>query len=606
MFVTNGGQGHQEGAAKSGQRNQETAVVIRAWRSLTTYRRLSRKCDYFTSPQPEPIDHEPRNSADDNTDADNTDGEADNNSSSAIHSNSVFTRKLQENPAVQYANNALFSENQSASLTPTFRGHIASTLDALVLFESCLNGMLPRVPRRPHDRERQDLIKSGSIFIYEEHYSGIKRWTDGVSWSPSRILGNFLIYRELEKSFAPGEKRRALKKNKESSQGIAKSEQASHPNMPYSTSEDQERSLIGSLVDSYHFKNDGLVKKTISICFQGVAHHMVSYYNVDDIASGKFETPTESIMTRTVTPRPELLLSQNFRTPVDGVEYAVAEHTGAVPAQYAFDQGSIGNSNGVLPRAMLHGNLQTAISNTQQGHQGSSPAAYMFPQQPPDTHNGYPGHVTNSAFQAAMLQQMSYPANPVGNYTLDPNRGDRFVSAAVNPEFPRNMPQASSSRRASLYDASGHRSDIGMPFGSSGTEARPMASNSYLALRAYYMTQQHQGAAPSTQASSFPMSRGLRSESNAIPADDSVNHSYSLNGTAWNFEPPEGDSDQQQAVEHSRGSALAYKSIQHHFKVPAQRQRLQKVLSRRILAVTGRVVAESRRQKGGKGAYPQW
>ncbi|TQV90236.1 cAMP-independent regulatory protein pac2 [Cordyceps javanica] len=561
MFVTNGGQGHQEGAGKSGQRNQETAVVIQAGRSLTTYRidkkkcdeqkpscyrcsRLSRKCDYFTSPQPEPIDHEPRNSADDNTDADNTDGEADNNSSSAIHSNSVFTRKLQENPAVQYANNALFSENQSASLTPTFQGHIASTLDALVLFESCLKGMLPRVPRRPHDRERQDLIKSGSIFIYEEHSSGIKRWTDGVSWSPSRILGNFLIYRELEKSFAPDEKRRALKKNKKSSQGIAKSEQASHPNMPYisagfvqySTSEDQERSLIGSLVDSYPFKNDGLVKKTISICFQGVAHHMVSYYNVDDIASGKFETPTESIMTRTVTPRPELLLSQNFRTPVDGVEYAVAEHTGAVPAQYAFDQGSIGNSNGVLPRAMLHGNLRTAISNTQQGHQGSSPAAFL--QQPPDTHNGYPGPVTNSAFQAAMLQQMSYPANPVGNYTLDPNRGDRFVSAAVNPEFPRNMPQASSSRLASLYDASGHRSDIGMPFGSSGTEARPMASNSYLALQAYYMTQQHQGAAPSTQASPFPMSRGLRSESNAIPADDSVNHSYSLNGTAWNFEPP--------------------------------------------------------------------
>ncbi|CAO3597762.1 unnamed protein product [Absidia cylindrospora] len=27
---------------------------------------------------------------------------------------------------------------------------------------------------------------------------GIKRWTDGLVWSPSRIFGNFLIYRELD------------------------------------------------------------------------------------------------------------------------------------------------------------------------------------------------------------------------------------------------------------------------------------------------------------------------------------------------------------------------------------------------------------------------
>lgn len=88
-----------------------------------------------------------------------------------------------------------------APLAPTFNGHIATTMDAAILFEACLQGRIPHVPRRPHDRERQDLIASGNVFIYEEHASGIKRWTDGVSWSPSRILGNFLIYRELEKPF---------------------------------------------------------------------------------------------------------------------------------------------------------------------------------------------------------------------------------------------------------------------------------------------------------------------------------------------------------------------------------------------------------------------
>src|SRR3978361_1609969 len=102
----------------------------------------------------------------------------------------------------------------ASALSPTFYGHIASTQDALLLFESCLSGALNHVARRPHDRERAGLIRSGNVFIYEEHSSGIKRWTDGVPWSPSRILGNFLVYRELERPFPPGEKKRAMKRNK--------------------------------------------------------------------------------------------------------------------------------------------------------------------------------------------------------------------------------------------------------------------------------------------------------------------------------------------------------------------------------------------------------
>ncbi|KAI1905849.1 Global transcription regulator sge1, partial [Ophidiomyces ophidiicola] len=100
----------------------------------------------------------------------------------------------------------------AAVLEPTFNGYVASTHDALILFEACLTGVLHHVPRRPHDRERAQLVRSGSVFIYEENASGIKRWTDGVTWSPSRILGNFLVYRELDKPFPPGEKKRAMKK----------------------------------------------------------------------------------------------------------------------------------------------------------------------------------------------------------------------------------------------------------------------------------------------------------------------------------------------------------------------------------------------------------
>ncbi|KAH8799019.1 Gti1/Pac2 family protein [Hyaloscypha sp. PMI_1271] len=227
----------------------------------------------------------------------------------------------------------------ASPLSPTFYGHIASTQDALLLFEACLSGALNHVARRPHDRERVSLIKSGNVFIYEEHSSGIKRWTDGVPWSPSRILGNFLVYRELERPFPPGEKKRAMKRSKRSP-GIGKQEPYGSSNNSmsggYSTasaaassfdaptasslSKETERSLIGSLVDSYGFKEEGLVKKTVSVTVGGVSHHLVSYYTVADVMNNKFTTPSKDPRFQHVTPRADLITKQNFRTPIDEVD----------------------------------------------------------------------------------------------------------------------------------------------------------------------------------------------------------------------------------------------------------------------------------------------
>ena len=64
----------------------------------------------------------------------------------------------------------------ASQLSPTFFGHIASTQDALLLFEACLSGALNHVPRRPGKVERVSLIKSGNVFLYNEPVSGIKRW----------------------------------------------------------------------------------------------------------------------------------------------------------------------------------------------------------------------------------------------------------------------------------------------------------------------------------------------------------------------------------------------------------------------------------------------
>ncbi|CAN3476530.1 hypothetical protein DICA0_D19482 [Diutina catenulata] len=87
----------------------------------------------------------------------------------------------------------------SAKLTPSYYGYVGSTKDALLIIQEILHKQLELVPRRPHERERPTLIQSGNVFVFIEEHSGIKRWTDGISWSPSRILGRFLVYRELDK-----------------------------------------------------------------------------------------------------------------------------------------------------------------------------------------------------------------------------------------------------------------------------------------------------------------------------------------------------------------------------------------------------------------------
>ncbi|KAL1992914.1 hypothetical protein VTN49DRAFT_3670 [Thermomyces lanuginosus] len=224
--------------------------------------------------------------------------------------------------------------NTTTVLEPTFTGYVATTHDALILFEACLTGVLHHVPRRPHDRERSHLVRSGSVFIYEENSSGIKRWTDGVTWSPSRILGNFLVYRELDKPFPPGEKKRAMKKG-------SRRPGQTRPGEPYPRPESNgssispspgsgsyserppptevERALVGSLVDSYGFKDSGLVKKTMSVTVSGVTHHLVSYYSVEDVLKGVLQSPSSVESLRYIRPRPELT-KQSFRAPIDDAD----------------------------------------------------------------------------------------------------------------------------------------------------------------------------------------------------------------------------------------------------------------------------------------------
>lgn len=156
---------------------------------------------------------------------------------------------------------------------PPWSGWIETTGDALLILEAARRGLIPRVTRRLVDSERK-MITSGSVFVFDEDESGIKRWTDGFFWSPSRILGNFLLYRETEKRGAGhrGARNDAEQGGDQSSGDAAKSEGQTLSRPRGETTRlgidrQRERSLVGSLTNSYKFKSGGMMKKVRSIIF---------------------------------------------------------------------------------------------------------------------------------------------------------------------------------------------------------------------------------------------------------------------------------------------------------------------------------------------------
>ncbi|KAG0030643.1 hypothetical protein BGZ81_002379 [Podila clonocystis] len=166
----------------------------------------------------------------------------------------------------------------------TYFGLIKTPHDALIIFEgkfllfhslsfvslpaaeslhSCHVGIISRVHRRLSDIERQS-VRSGSVYCFDEREAGMRRWTDGKSWSPSRVTGSFLTYRELE---------------------------------------DTPAANTGS---KNVYRADGLLKQSFSITTSDNKKlHLISYYTNEDVSSERiFETPSrDPRFTNIVIPR---------------------------------------------------------------------------------------------------------------------------------------------------------------------------------------------------------------------------------------------------------------------------------------------------------------
>ncbi|EKG09062.1 Gluconate transport inducer 1/Pac2 [Macrophomina phaseolina MS6] len=140
----------------------------------------------------------------------------------------------------------------------TYHGYLRTRNDAITLFEACRTGLLPRVQRRLSEKERQQ-IRSGSVFVWDERETGMRRWTDGKSWSASRVSGSFLTYREMEgKRGGDGSPAKKSSNKSDNARKDGLDEDGPH---------------------GYRYKPDGLMKQSFSIITsQGRHLHLISYY----------------------------------------------------------------------------------------------------------------------------------------------------------------------------------------------------------------------------------------------------------------------------------------------------------------------------------------
>lgn len=104
-------------------------------------------------------------------------------------------------------------------------------------------------------------------------------------------MTNFLVYHELEKAPPPGEKKRAIKRKRSETDFDDADPKASQRAILEDEWTDDDRRLMGSPQDNYGWKVGGLVKKTYSFDFRGASHHIISYFNPEDVRTGELKRP---------------------------------------------------------------------------------------------------------------------------------------------------------------------------------------------------------------------------------------------------------------------------------------------------------------------------
>ena len=225
----------------------------------------------------------------------------------------------------------------------------------------------------------------------------MRRWTDGKSWSASRVSGSFLTYREMEGKRGGSNYDKGA--NRDGVQGNDGAESD------------------GGGPDGYRYKPDGLMKQSFSIATNNGQHlHLISYFSRSTQAAQNLMQPSQDPQLRHIRPEkgmyPESTVHEQSnipavtRGPMSSPGYTHAPHQ---PGQYA--RPPYGYGPPVYPPSPMHTPPPHQYS-PYYGHPGHGPYAGQSPLQamhyPPP---GYP---------QAPMTAFDRPPPPLSNNGLPP------------------------------------------------------------------------------------------------------------------------------------------------------------------------------------------
>ncbi|KAL7749113.1 Gluconate transport-inducing protein [Sorochytrium milnesiophthora] len=181
-------------------------------------------------------------------------------------------------------------------MAESYHGYIETLEDALIIVEAARIGAIPRITRRLTDDERASVIRSGSVFVFEETESQVRRWADSRLWSSSRMKGHFLVYTELphavpSASSAQSGGASAAARASALLAASQESESSTSPSFPPHSSQHQHRHNGPSGSPSPPLPTSAttptrpmLRKKALSLSSaQGSKLRLISYYTEDDV-----------------------------------------------------------------------------------------------------------------------------------------------------------------------------------------------------------------------------------------------------------------------------------------------------------------------------------
>lgn len=300
----------------------------------------------------------------------------------------------------------------------TYNGHVRTPNDAIILFEACRLGLLPRVQRRLSEKERQS-IRSGSVFVWDEREAGMRRWTDGKSWSASRVSGSFLTYREME--------------GKRGGNNFVQPVNGSTGNKTPTAQDEPADGEEGP--DGYRYKPDGLMKQSFSLTTSTGQHlHLISYFSRAQPTAQVLRQPSNDPSLASIQipkgmyPESTIADASNTpavtRSPMPGApNYVMAAgagyHRASPSAPPAFLPGYIPHPGYMYPISPLH---------TPPGHY---PMHYALP----------PGYYHPAAFAPPPPHHLPISSAPPSSYDQRPLGRPDIPPSPHGPPQPQRMPQ---------------------------------------------------------------------------------------------------------------------------------------------------------------------